>query len=153
MPRVPQPSVSLLLNQIALSDVTCHDTPRCSTVCSPGYGGPQCKRCSAGSWSAGGNASVATPECAACPSGGCQQLAVGRRFGVQCKCWQRCPPGKNFAASFSALWEWAGGAAEPRPFHCLQPAGYTTSGSGASSQKDCAVKTSGECHATQSVRG
>mgnify|MGYP001811067211 CR=1 FL=1 len=37
--------------------------------CKPGFGGPKCQLCAAGSYSAGGDASRPTPNCTACPTG------------------------------------------------------------------------------------
>jgi hypothetical protein len=45
------------------------NTPWLVTVCSAGTGGTNCANCPKGTFSAGGNTTLATPPCAACEAG------------------------------------------------------------------------------------
>ena len=53
------------------------------TVCAPGYGGPACMICDVGKFSAGGNSTVAKPECSSCPAGS-TTLATGSQDAGAC---------------------------------------------------------------------
>ena len=52
-------------------------------ACAPGYGGATCAICGVGSYSAGGNSTVAKPECSSCP-GGFSTLTTGSQSASAC---------------------------------------------------------------------
>ena len=52
--------------------------------CAPGYGGPACKICPAGTFSAGGNLSNLAASCSPCPGGGTSLRQPGSRNATAC---------------------------------------------------------------------
>jgi len=141
----PSPACLSCPAKISTSRAESTHASACSVpICDPGTGGPACKSCTYGTYSAGGSAYWPTPDCVRCASRG-YTTYMGARSASDCinVSARNCLPGYSLSGGACHLCPkgtWSPGSTTTECNVC--PGRSTTQGPGADSESQCALPAS-----------